>query len=279
MIARLKKNPIALASACFIALALFVALFAEWLAPYSYGGLYPDAILLPPDGGHLFGTDRLGRDLLSRVLYGTRVSVLIGVTAALGSSVIGFFYGALAGLAGKRTEGALMRVVDAVYGLPELLLIVLLSLIFGRGPLSLAMALAMVGWTRIARIVRGEVLRIRVQQYYESSLALGVGFWRRLIRYVLPNLLSPLLVATTLSIPLAILTESVISFIGLGINDPYSAWGTSWGTLAREGWQGLRTYPHLLLFPSLAIFATALSFNLLGDWLRDELDPRTRPTQ
>lgn len=276
MIRRLLRNPVATASAAFIALALLVAVFAEVLAPYDYGGLYPDEILLPPGGAHLFGTDRLGRDLLSRVLYGTRVSVMIGVLAALGSAAIGFFYGAIAGLSGRHTEGALMRVLDAIYGLPELLLIVLLSLIFGRGPLSLALALALVGWTRVARIVRGEVLRIRVQQYYESAQALGIGFWRRLLRYVLPNLLSPLLVATTLSIPLAILTESVISFIGLGINDPYSPWGTSWGTLAREGWQGLRTYPHLLLFPSLAVFFTALSFNLLGDWLRDEFDPRTR---
>lgn len=276
MTRRLTKNPIALASALLIALVVFVAVFAEALAPYPYGGLYPDTILLSPQAGYPFGTDRLGRDLLSQVLYGTRVSVLIGVMAALGASVIGFFYGSLAGLAGKRTEGVLMRIVDAMYGLPELLLIVLLSLVLGRGPVALALALALVGWTRIARIVRGEVLRIRVQQYYESSRALGIGFWRRLFRYVLPNLLSPLLVATTLSIPLAILTESVISFIGLGINDPYSPWGTSWGTLAREGWQGLRTYPHLLLFPSLAIFFTALSFNLLGDWLRDELDPRTR---
>lgn len=276
MTRHLSRNPIALASALLIALVVFVAVFAEALAPYPYGGLYPDTILLAPQAGYPFGTDRLGRDLLSQVLYGTRVSVLIGVLAALGASVIGFFYGALAGLAGRRTEGALMRVVDAMYGLPELLLIVLLSLVLGRGPVALALALALVGWTRIARIVRGEVLRIRVQQYYESSRALGIGFRRRLFRYVLPNLLSPLLVATTLSIPLAILTESVISFIGLGINDPYSPWGTSWGTLAREGWQGLRTYPHLLLFPSLAIFFTALSFNLLGDWLRDELDPRTR---
>lgn len=272
----LLKSPLAIASAIFLGAVLFAAIFGGLLAPYSYGGLYPDSVLLPPGPGHLFGTDRLGRDLFSRVLFGTRVSVLIGVTAAAFSAVIGFFYGALAGLAGPRTEGTLMRILDAIYGLPELLLIVLFSLLFGKGPLALALALALVGWTRIARIVRGEVLRIRVQSYYEAARATGAGFWRRLGHYILPNLLSPLLVAVTLSIPIAILTESILSFIGLGINDPYSPWGTSWGTLARAGWQGLRTYPHLLLFPSLAIFLTALAFNLLGDWIRDTLDPKMR---
>lgn len=270
----LRSNPPALVSMVIVALLLVVSLFPEFFAPYPYGGLYPDQVLEPPNLAHPFGTDRLGRDLLSRVIYGTRVSVLVGVTAALVAAAIGFFYGATAGLAGPRTGALLMRIVDAVYGLPALLLIVLFSLILPPGPLPLALALGFVFWTRIALIVRGEVLRIRTQSYYESSLAMGTGLARRLGRYVLPNLLSPLLVAVTLAIPMAIITESVLSFIGLGINDPYSPWGTSWGTLARAGWQGLRSYPHLLVFPSLAIFLAALAFNLLGDTLRETFDPR-----
>ncbi len=266
---RLLENPLALWSATFLALLGIAALFGIRLSPHAAGGLYPDQVLLPPGAGHWFGTDRLGRDLLARSLAGARVSLVVGLSATLLAGAIGFFYGALSGLLGGRTDALLMRLVDAFYGLPDLLLVILLSLVLGSGPLSVALALGLVGWLRIARITRGEVLRIKAQPYYESALALGTGLSRRLFTCVLPNLSGPLLVALTLSVPSAILGESVLSFIGLGINDPYSPWGTSWGTLARSGWQGLRTYPYLLFFPSAAIFLTTLAFNLLGDFLRD----------
>ncbi|MEW6776164.1 MAG: ABC transporter permease [Bdellovibrionota bacterium] len=273
---KLLADPLALVSTLLAFVLIILAALAPVVSPYPMGGIFPDDVLLSPNAAHWFGTDRLGRDLLTRVLYGSRVSVAVGLLAAILSTALGFFYGALAGLARPRIEGAMMRLVDILYGLPELLLIILFSLVFEKGVVSIALALALVGWMRVARLVRGEVLRIKTQSYYESARAMGIGLWRKIFRYVLPNVLGVLLVALTLQIPISILTESVLSFIGLGIDDPYSSWGTSWGTLARSGWQGLRSYPHLLFFPSAAIFLSALAFNFLGDFLRDRLEPSGR---
>jgi oligopeptide transport system permease protein len=169
-----------------------------------------------------------------------------------------------------------MRVVDIFYGLPDLLIFILLSLVFGRNIVGVLIALGLVTWVRFARITRGQVLQAKELVYVEGARAVGASHARILLRHILPNILGPVAVTLTFSIPSAILAESTLSFIGLGINDPYSEWGTSWGTLAQDGWRAMRSYPHVILFPGLAIFLTILAFNFLGNGLRDILDPRGR---
>ncbi len=217
------------------------------------------------------GTDRLGRDLFSRMIYGARISLFIGVATTAVALVIGTLYGALSGYLGGRTDHLLMRVVDVVFALPDLLMIILITVVMGRGVPGIFIALTLVSWVTVARLVRGEVLRIKEYPYLEAARALGAGHVRILVREILPNLVGLLVVTLSFRIPVAILAESTLSFIGLGITPPFS----SWGTLANEGWTAIKFYPHLILFPSLAIFLTILSFNFLGEGLRDVWDPRS----
>ncbi len=220
------------------------------------------------------GTDGLGRDLLTRVLYGARVSITVGLGTALMALVIGTAYGLISGFKGGALDNYMMRVVDIFYSLPDMLMFILLSLLFGRNIVGLLVALGLVTWVRFARIARGQVLQAKEFAYIEGARAMGASRRRILARHILPNIVGPIIVTLTFSIPAAILAESTLSFIGLGINDPYSSWGTSWGTLAQDGWRAMRTYPHVIFFPAAAIFFTILAFNTVGNWLRDFLDPR-----
>ncbi|MBI3060975.1 MAG: ABC transporter permease [Deltaproteobacteria bacterium] len=247
---------------------------APLLSPYGPGGLDEQRILQAPGSSHWMGTDALGRDLLTRVLYGARVSMTVGIGTALIALLIGTVYGLISGYAGGNLDHLLMRIVDVCYGLPDLLIFILLSLLFGRNIAGVLVALGLVTWVRFARITRGQVLQAKEFVYVEGARAIGASHARIILRHILPNILAPVLVTLTFSVPGAILAESTLSFIGLGINDPYSDWGTSWGTLAQDGWRAMRTYPHIILFPALAIFLTILAFNFLGNGLRDILDPR-----
>ena len=220
------------------------------------------------------GTDSLGRDLLTRVLYGARVSITVGLGTALMALVIGTSYGLISGFRGAGLDSLMMRIVDIFYSLPDMLIFILLSLLFGRNIVGLLVALGLVTWVRFARIARGQVLQAKEFLFIEGARALGASRSRILGRHILPNIVGPIIVTLTFSIPAAILAESTLSFIGLGINDPYSPWGTSWGTLAQDGWRAMRTYPHVIFFPAAAIFLTILAFNSLGNWLRDVLDPK-----
>lgn len=220
------------------------------------------------------GTDGLGRDLFTRVLYGARVSIAVGIGTAFIALVIGTLYGLISGYIGGSLDNFLMRIVDVFYSLPDLLIFILLSLLFGRNIVGILIALGLVTWVRFARITRGQVLQAKELIYVEGARAVGASHARIILRHILPNIMGPVLVTLTFSIPAAILAESTLSFIGLGINDPYSAWGTSWGTLAQDGWRAMRTYPHIILFPGLAILLTILSFNFLGNGLRDIMDPK-----
>ncbi len=220
------------------------------------------------------GTDGLGRDLLTRVLYGARVSITVGLGTALMALGIGTAYGLISGFKGGALDNYMMRVVDIFYSLPDMLMFILLSLLFGRNIVGLLVALGLVTWVRFARIARGQVLQAKEFAYIEGARAMGASRRRILARHILPNIVGPIIVTLTFSIPAAILAESTLSFIGLGINDPYSSWGTSWGTLAQDGWRAMRTYPHVIFFPAAAIFFTILAFNTVGNWLRDFLDPR-----
>ncbi|MCH8029332.1 MAG: ABC transporter permease [Candidatus Dadabacteria bacterium] len=259
------------ASALVIAAIIAMAVLAPWIAPHRFDETDFGNALRPPSLKHPMGTDQLGRDLLSRVIYGSRVSVAVALGTACLALVIGTVYGAFSGYFGGRVDEGLMRVVDVFYSLPDLLLIVLVSLVIGRGTVGIVIALGLTAWMRVARVVRGSVLQVKGVTYVDAARSLGASHTRIFARHILPNILSPLLVTITFSVPYAILAESTLSFLGLGITPPEA----SWGTLASSGWQGIRTSPHLLFFPSLAIFVTAFSFNILGEGLRDYLDPRS----
>ena len=265
-------NPWLIASALIVVSVLLLGFFAPWIAPYPLGGVEATRILETPSSSHWLGTDGLGRDLLTRVLYGARVSMTVGVGTALIALVLGTVYGLVAGFKGGPWDQWMMRIVDVFYGLPDMLIFILLSLVLGRNIGGLLIALGLVTWVRFARIARGQVLQAKELVFVESAVALGVSRARILFRHILPNIVAPIIVTLTFSIPSAILAESTLSFIGIGINDPYSAWGTSWGTLAQDGYRAMRSYPHVIAFPAAAIFATILAFNILGNALRDALD-------
>ena len=271
-----RKEPTALWSLIFIMAVCLGGFLAPLLSPYGPGGLDEQRILQAPGSSHWMGTDALGRDLLTRVLYGARVSMTVGIGTALIALLIGTVYGLISGYAGGNLDHLLMRIVDVCYGLPDLLIFILLSLLFGRNIAGVLVALGLVTWVRFARITRGQVLQAKEFVYVEGARAIGASHARIILRHILPNILAPVLVTLTFSVPGAILAESTLSFIGLGINDPYSDWGTSWGTLAQDGWRAMRSYPHIILFPGLAIFLTILAFNFLGNGLRDILDPKNK---
>ena len=276
LIKGLLREPGALWGLAFILVVCLGGILAPLISPYGPGGLDEQRILESPGWSHWMGTDGLGRDLFTRILYGARVSITVGIGTAFIALVIGTVYGLISGYIGGTLDHLLMRIVDICYGLPDLLIFILLSLVFGRNIAGVLIALGLVTWVRFARITRGQVLQAKAFIYVEGARAIGGSHTRIIVRHILPNIMAPLLVTLTFSIPAAILAESTLSFIGLGINDPYSEWGTSWGTLAQDGWRAMRTYPHIILFPGLAIFLTILAFNFLGNGLRDILDPKGR---
>lgn len=259
-------------SSGFLFIIFSVSLLAPWVAPYSYQEQDTLNILAFPGMDHFLGTDRLGRDLLSRMIYGARVSLFVGVFSTLIALVIGTVYGTISAYVGGKTDNLMMRVVDVVFALPDLLMIILITVLMGRGVIGVFIALTMVSWVTIARLVRGEVLRIKEYPFILASKALGASHFRIMLREIFPNILGILVVTLSFRIPVAILAESTLSFIGLGIAPPAS----SWGTLASDGWTAIKFYPHLILFPSLAIFFTILSFNFMGEGLREYLDPRAQ---
>ena len=269
---RLKSDPVAIGSAILVLAIALVAVLAPLLTPYPYDAQDNQHLLQAPTKEHLMGTDNLGRDLLSRLIYGARLSLTIGVLTAATAMLIGTLYGAISGYVGGWLDNSLMRCVDVVYALPDLLLIILIKTMIEQDLLGILLALSLVSWVTVARIIRGEVLRLRESAYVEAARALGMSHVRILLRHVLPNTMGPLIVTLTFRIPAAILAESTLSFVGIGIHPPMA----SWGSLAQEGWSAMKFYPHMILFPSLAIFITMLAFNFLGDSLRDFFDPERR---
>lgn len=266
---RFKHDRLAMASLGVIVFLFFVALFGNAAAPYPFDLQNTAESLSPPSRAHWMGTDELGRDLFSRLIYGTRVSMSVSLLTALSALVLGTLYGAISGYVGGKIDNLMMRGVDVVYALPDLLLIILITVVIGRGIVGVFLALSLVGWITVARLIRGEVLRLKELSYIEAARSMGATHTRILLRHILPNTVGVLIVTLTFRIPSAILAESTLSFIGLGLTPP----AASWGTLANEGWKALKFYPHLIIFPSLAIFITMLAFNFLGDGLRDALDP------
>jgi oligopeptide transport system permease protein len=269
---RFLKNKVAVLSLVFLVVVCFFALFAPFVTKHSYQEQNIESRLLKPTAEYIMGTDSLGRDLFSRVVYGARASMAVGIVTALVSLIVGTAYGAISGYVGGWVDGLMMRVVDIFYIFPSLLFAILLMVLMGHGLTGIVVALAFVGWVNIARLVRGQVLQIKEMQHVEAARALGVGHHMVIARHVLPMVWGPLIVALTYQIPSNIISESFLSFIGLGLQPPVS----SWGTLANEGWRGMRSYPHLIIFPGTVLFVTMLSFQFLGDGLRDWLDPKSR---
>jgi len=253
----------------FLGVLLFTVLLGPWLRPGA-GEQRADSALFAPSAAHWFGTDSLGRDLFHRVLAGGALSLSVGVAAALVALGLGLLYGGIAGYVGGRTEAWLMRLADALYSLPLFLVSALLLLFFGHGPLGLILALSLTSWVGEARLTRVLVKQARHFGHVESARSLGFSRSRIFLFHILPSVPGPLLVSVTLAIPQNILAEAALSFVGLGISPPFA----SWGSLANEGWRAFRTYPHLIFFPGLALFLTAAAFTVLGDALRDALDPR-----
>ena len=273
-LARLKRNRAAVVSIVILAVIALLAVFAPLLSPYPFDEVDFDAIRVPPDfaQAHWFGTDANGRDLFVRTLYGGRVSLLVGLAATSVSLLIGVTYGAIAGYFGGRIDGLMMRFVDVLYALPFLFFVILLMVVFGRHIVLIFVAIGAVEWLTMARIVRGQAISIKQREFIEAAQAGGVSTAKIIGRHVIPNVIGPVIVYATLTIPQVILIESFLSFLGLGVQEPY----TSWGVLISEGAAQMETAPWMLIFPALFLAVTLFCFNFIGDGLRDALDPKDR---
>jgi oligopeptide transport system permease protein len=267
---RLGKNKLAMFSLVILLIITLTAIMAPWLTPYSYETQNLDLGATPPSLQHWLGTDTFGRDLLTRILYGSRVSLMVGFIATAVALCIGVLWGTIAGYLGGRVDAFMMRFVDMLYALPFTIFIILLMVIFGRSMLLLFLAIGAVEWLTMARIVRGQVLSIKRQEFIEAAVAMGLSRRRIILRHLIPNVLGPIIVYTTLTIPSVILLESFLSFLGLGVQPPQS----SWGLLISYGVETMEEYPGLLIFPGLTLSVTLFALNFLGDGLRDALDPR-----
>jgi oligopeptide transport system permease protein len=263
----LRKRRLAAISLVLLAIVSLMALAAPWVTKYSYEEQNISQKLEGPSAAHWMGTDNLGRDLYSRVIYGARISLAVGVFTALFALVVGTLSGAIAGYWGGWLDEFVMRVADLFYLFPSLLAAILLMLLLGRGFVGIFVALGMTAWVTQARLVRGQVLQAREMAYVEAARAMGLRSHAIIRRHILPNLWGPIIVSLTVQIPQAIMAESFLSFIGLGLQPPLS----SWGTLAAEGFRAIHSFPHLLIFPGLVLFVTMLAFNYLGDALSDAI--------
>jgi ABC-type dipeptide/oligopeptide/nickel transport system permease subunit len=269
---RLLRNRLAILGAVVVLFLILLALLADVIAPYAYTKTNFGRLNEPPSRGYPLGTDQLGRDVLSRMIYGARVSMLVGLGAQVIIVAIGVPIGALSGYLGGRVDVVLTRFIDVMYAFPRLLFVILVMSMLGAGLANIFIAIGLTGWVGIARQTRAQVLSIKEKEFVEGARALGAGFHRLLLRHVLPNALTPIVVSVTFGIPEAIFTEAALSFIGVGINPPTP----SWGQMVGEGQQFLRSYWHLCVFPSIAIAVTMLSFTFLGDGVRDALDPKLK---
>ena len=267
---RLLANKAAVAGGLVLSILIVLAIFAPWIAPHSYSYQNLDLGAQPPSAEFLLGTDTLGRDLFSRILYGARVSLLVGFVATAVALVIGVSWGIIAGYFGGRVDSVMMRIVDVLYGLPFIIFIILLMVIVGRNIWLLFAAIGAVEWLTMARIVRGQVLTIKNQEYVLAAQAMGVTNMQMFRKHIFPNILGPIAVYATLTIPQVMLLEAFLSFLGLGIQPPMS----SWGTLIRYGVESMEEYSWLLIYPGLTFTITLFALNFFGDGLRDALDPK-----
>ncbi len=272
---RLRSNSVVIFALVLLALIAIVAVLGPWLSPYAADTLDWQHLAIAPGGAasHWFGTDRLGRDLFVRTMHGVRISLVISLLASVVSLVIGVIWGAVAGYVGGRTDSWMMRFVDVMYSLPYLFMVIILTTLLTRGSVTvLLVSIGAVGWLTTARIVRGQTLSLKRREFVEAARATGVGTAGIIARHILPNLIGPVAIYATLTIPQMITFESFLSFLGLGVQEPLA----SLGTLINDGAREMQSAPWMLLVPAFFLVALLLCFNLVGDGLRDALDPRDR---
>lgn len=269
---RFRKNKLAIVGVVILILLIIMAIFGPYMTGFDYRTNDLANKNQPPSGTHWFGTDDLGRDVFTRTWEGARISIFIGIAAAFVDLTIGVLWGGFAGYKGGRFDEFMMRAADVLYGIPYLLLVILLMVVLGQSVGTMILAMTLTGWVNMARIVRGQTLLLKNQEYVLASRTLGAGTFRIMSKHLIPNAMGPILVTMTLTIPAAIFTEAFLSFLGLGLTPPLA----SWGTMASDGLPALKYYPWRLLFPATFICLTIFAFNVIGDGLRDALDPRLR---
>jgi oligopeptide transport system permease protein len=267
---RLRRNRLAVLGLAVLVFFILIALLTPWITPYGYAQQNLELGATPPSLAHWLGTDIFGRDLLTQIMYGGRISLAVGFVATAVALLIGVTWGAIAGYAGGRVDAVMMRLVDILYALPFMIFIVLLMVVFGRNMLLLFLAIGAVEWLTMARIMRAQVQTLRQQEFVEAAISLGLSPATIIRRHLVPNALGPIIVYTTLTIPSVMLLEAFLSFLGLGVQPPQ----TSWGLLISYGAESMEEYPWLLLYPGLTLTLTLFSLNFLGDGLRDALDVR-----
>ncbi len=268
---RLRKNKVAVIGGSFVLFLILCAIFAPLIAPYPYTQADFLATYQGPSWQHWFGTDELGRDMLSRLLYSLQTACVIGFGAELVEVTLGLFLGAIAGYAGGLVDAILMRIVDVVYGFPSLLFSIVLVVMLGHSVFAILIAVAATSWVGMARLVRGQVMVIKESDYISAARGLGATWWQILRRYVIPNSLGPVVVAITFGIPANMMVESALSLLGLGVEPPTP----SWGALISNGQTSLFSFPYLLIFPTVTFALTLLSFTYLGDGLRNVFDSKS----
>ena len=271
---RLKQNKLAFGSGIVLLLMILLMIFGPLISPYAFDFIDWENMSIPPDfsSKHYFGTDALGRDLFVRTLYGGRISLMVGFVATFVSLVIGVTYGSISGYMGGRTDNIMMRIVDIMYALPFMFLVIMLMVVFGRHIFLIFAAIGGYIWLDMARIVRGQTLSLKGKEFIESAIAIGATTPAIIFKHIVPNLLGIVAVYVTLTIPQVILVESFLSFLGLGVQEPY----TSWGALVNEGAQDMEIAPWSLIFPAGFLAVTLFCFNFIGDGLRDALDPKDK---
>lgn len=269
---RFRRNRLAVLGLCLVSAFLFMAAFAELLAPYAYDKAYFERVLQFPleHPGHILGTDEVGRDYLSRLLFGARTSLLVGISVQVVAVIIGVPLGSIAGYVGGRSDFVISRIIDVMSAFPGLLFAILVISLWGGGMFKVILALSVTSWIGIARLTRAQFLQLRERDYVEAAICIGAREKSVILRHIIPNALSPLLVAVSFGIPAAMFGEAGLSFLGIGINDPIPSWGKMVGVSNSY----VRVYWHLALFPTIAIALAMLGFSFLGDGLRDALDPR-----
>lgn len=269
---RLKKNPVAMVSLVFLIVIILMCFFEPFFSPYKFDFQNYKILDKKPFGNHWFGTDRLGRDLFVRVWKGGRVSLIIGFAGTAIELIIGCIYGGICGYFGGKIDTIMMRIVEVITTIPYLIVVILLLIVFQPGIKTLIFALCITGWVGIARLIRGQVMQLKNSEYVMAAKALGANSFRIILKHLLPNTIGIIIVYMTMDIPAFIFDEAFLSFLGLGIQSP----NTSWGALVFAGQGVMTNHPYQLIFPTVAICLTMLAFNLLGDGLRDALDPNLR---
>jgi len=268
-----RRNRLAAAGLVLVTVFVIFAIFAPWIAPQSPSAINLPSRLQPPSAAHWFGTDELGRDILSRVIYGARISMLVGASVVAGSLLLGLILGSIAGFYGGITDRFFSVIVmNAFLSFPGILLAIAFVAFLGPGILNLILALCIGGWVGYARLVRAQVLAVKEKEFVEAARALGASDWRIVTRHILPNIIQPVIVQAAIGMAGAVLAEATMSFLGLGVPPPTA----SWGTMLNDGRAHLFDAPHLVLFPAAAVMLAVLSFNFIGDALRDYMDPRSR---